>query len=208
MSRNSGLTPRALRFRPIRGSSDRRGSLDPAVCPTERLPAGLETIGQPSGKVRRPCHNLADGRSGASGLRRGSLINKRTTIDRLRPCGRPPRRGGEAAGPGSRSSGRSRSSGGSGPCWPRRRRAGRSKRLSAFLRSTSAQARSQSRPATSASLSAVQAATGLGLFEQYAGRAGVDQGQGDRGHRGRSDLHRGVEDTGRRTGWAGSSSPA
>src|SRR5271165_5232748 len=39
----------------------RRGSPDPAVCWTVGLPPGLvlETFGRPSGKVRRPCHNLA-----------------------------------------------------------------------------------------------------------------------------------------------------
>src|SRR5271157_961950 len=38
----------------------RRGSPDPAVCWTVGLPPGLglETFGRPSGKVRRPCHNL------------------------------------------------------------------------------------------------------------------------------------------------------
>src|SRR5271166_3157937 len=36
------------------------GSPDPAVCWTVGLPPGLEleTFGRPSGKVRRPCHNL------------------------------------------------------------------------------------------------------------------------------------------------------
>src|SRR5271157_232461 len=38
----------------------RRGSPDPAVCWTVGLlpGLGLETFGRPSGKVRRPCHNL------------------------------------------------------------------------------------------------------------------------------------------------------
>ena len=36
------------------------GSPDPAVCWTVGLPPGLglEIFGRPSGKVRRPCHNL------------------------------------------------------------------------------------------------------------------------------------------------------
>ena len=41
-------------------------------------------------------------------------------------------------------------------------------------------------------LGGVQAAAGLELLEQHPGRAGVDQGQRDRGHRGRSDLQGGV----------------
>ncbi len=46
---------------PLAGCSTvRRGSPDPAVCRTARLPpvSGLETFGRRSGKVRRPCHNL------------------------------------------------------------------------------------------------------------------------------------------------------
>ena len=41
-------------------TSDRRGSPDPAVSRTGGLPSGpeMETCGQPSGKVGRPCHNV------------------------------------------------------------------------------------------------------------------------------------------------------
>src|SRR5271157_2240936 len=73
-------------FHPVR-----RGSPDPAVCRTAGLPPGpgLETC-RPSGKVRRPCHNLGPG--GAGGGERA--------IKTAKSLGRKGSQGGKGSGAG------------------------------------------------------------------------------------------------------------